>query len=111
MFLITENNKFEESGVDAYIIHTGNETLSRAIDLSLDLRKNGISVDLDPETKGFKAQFKKAERERASFFIIIGDDELAEGKVSIKNQKTGEQMKVAFDEVVSFFNRRKAEII
>ncbi len=102
MFLLIENNKSEETGVDAYVIHTGGDTLNKGIDLALELRKNGISVDLDPEVKGFKAQFKKAEREKASFFIIIGDDELAEGKVSVKNQKSGEQSKVVFGELVSF---------
>ena len=99
MFLITENKKFEEPGVDAYVIHTGGETLNKGIELALDLRKNGISVDLDPETKGFKAQFKKAEREKASFFIIIGEDELTEGKAAVKNQKTGEQTKIHFDKL------------
>jgi histidyl-tRNA synthetase len=102
MFLLIENNKSEESGVDAYIIHTGGETLDKGIEIALELRKNGISADLDPEVKGFKAQFKKAEREKASFFIILGDDELAEGKAAVKNQKTGEQTKVAFSELSAF---------
>ena len=73
--------KVEENGVDAYIIHTGGETLNKGIETALELRKNGISVDLDPEVKGFKAQFKKAEREKASFFIIIGEDELSRRKL------------------------------
>jgi histidyl-tRNA synthetase len=104
MFLIIENNKSEEAGVDAYIIHTGGETLNKGIELALDLRKNGISADLDPETKGFKAQFKKAEREKASFFIIIGEDELSEGKAAVKNQKTGEQQKIDFDKLTAFLS-------
>ena len=104
MFLLTENNKSEESCLDAYIIHTGGEALSKGVELALDLRKNGISVDLDPEVKGFKAQFKKAEREKALFFIIIGDDELSEGKAAIKNQKTGEQLKIGFDEVSAYLS-------
>lgn len=104
MFLLTEDNEREEAGLDAYIIHTGGDTLVRGIDLALELRKNGISVDLDPEVKGFKAQFKKAEREKASFFMIIGDDELKEGKISVKNQKTGEQLKIGFSEAAGYIN-------
>lgn len=101
MFLLTENKKNNEDGIDAYIIHTGGDTLSKSIELAVELRKNGISADLDPEVKGFKAQFKKAEREKASFFIIIGEDELSKGKVSIKNQLTGEQIEISHSNLVS----------
>jgi len=106
MFLLIENNRLIESGLDAYIIHSGGETLNKGIELVNQLRHNGISVDLDPEVKGFKAQFKKAEREKASYFIIIGDDELSEGKASVKNQKTGEQLKIDFNELVSYFKNQ-----
>ena len=104
MLLLIENNNINENCVDAYVIHTGGNTLDKGIELAHDLRKNGISVDLDPEVKGFKAQFKKAEREKASFFIIIGEDELSEGKVAVKNQKTGEQTKIEFSELAPFLS-------
>jgi len=104
MFLLIENNKNDEAGLDAYIIHTGGDTLARGIDLALEFRNKGISVDLDPEVKGFKAQFKKAERERALFFVIVGEDELKEGKASVKNQINGEQVKINFAEVAEYIS-------
>ena len=104
MFLLIENKEITNPGIDAYIIHTGGDTLKKTIDLAFELRKNNLSVDFDPEVKGFKAQFKKGEREHASFFIIIGEDELADKKATIKNQTTGEQLKVGFNELVAYLN-------
>jgi histidyl-tRNA synthetase len=103
LFLLIENEKIENAGIDAFIIHTGGETLDRSIELVLDLRKNGISADIDPDVKSFKAQFKKAEREKASYVIIIGQDELATGNVTVKNQKTGDQQRVSNDSLIRFF--------
>jgi len=102
MFLLIENREINNTGIDAYIIHTGGDTLKKTIELALELRKNNLSIDFDPEVKGFKAQFKKGEREKASFFIIVGEDELLEGKASVKKQDSGEQLKVPFNELAGY---------
>lgn len=105
LFLLTENEKIPDPGIDAFIIHTGGETLTRAVELILELRQNGIAADIDPDVKSFKAQFKKAEREKASYVIIIGDNELAAGAVTVKNQNSGEQQQVKNADLIQFFNK------
>jgi histidyl-tRNA synthetase len=107
MFLLIENSEIFETGLDAYIIHTGGDALKKTIELALELRKNTLSIDCDPEVKGFKAKYKKGEREKSSFFIIIGEDELKEGKAAIKNQSTGEQVKVSFNELAEYLSAQK----
>jgi len=109
MFLLIENEKIENPGIDAFIIHTGGETLNRSIELILDLRKNGISADMDPDVKSFKAQFKKAEREKASHVLIIGENEVAARSVTVKNQNTGEQQQVMSDNIVEFLKMNRVE--
>ena len=103
--LIIENRPIEERGIDAFVIHTGGKTLVKALEILHEIRMSGLSADIDPEVKGFKSQFKRAEREKAGHVIIIGEDELSSGSASIKNQKTGEQEQVAFTGIVEYMKK------
>ena len=69
------------------------------------MRKQGFSADIDPEVKGFKSQFKRAEREKSRYVVIIGEDELASGSATVKSQKTGAQEKVPFDRIADFLKK------
>lgn len=102
MYLLIENNEISADGVDAFIIHSGGESLDLAAGLVKKLRETGISADIDPSVKSFKAQFKRAEREKAAFVLIIGEEELAEGTVTVKNQQSGDQTRVQVNDVADF---------
>jgi histidyl-tRNA synthetase len=69
--------------------------------LLADLRAAGISADMDPSPRSPKSQFKVADREKASFTIVVGDNEIAAGQVKVKNMTTGEEKTVARTEVVA----------
>ena len=62
-----------------------------AIKLVEELRAQGISVDFDMTNKKFGKQFEKASK-IADFAIILGEDELKNNTVSIKNLDTSEQV-------------------
>ncbi|MDR4181158.1 His/Gly/Thr/Pro-type tRNA ligase C-terminal domain-containing protein, partial [Bacillus thuringiensis] len=47
-----------------------------------------------------KGQFKTADRLKARFIAILGEDELAQNKINVKDAKTGEQIEVALDECI-----------
>jgi len=87
--------------LDAFIIHTGGAALEKAVSLAKSLREAGISADLDPAGKGFKSQFKRAERENARYCVIIGENELAGNSAGLKNQKTGEQTDVPLEQLAA----------
>jgi histidyl-tRNA synthetase len=99
LLLLLEDKEISAEGVDVFIIHTGDRTLEKAALVAAGLRAAGISCDLDPAGKSFKPQFKKAEREKARFAVIIGEDELSSGSCQIKNQSTGEQKAVPFSAI------------
>lgn len=67
-----------------------------------NLRDGGFAVESDIIGRSFKAQFKYADKIGAKFVITIGDDEIAEGKLSIKNMQTGEQVKMTEAEIMEF---------
>jgi histidyl-tRNA synthetase len=73
-----------------------------------ELRQAGFAADMDPTDRSFKAQFKLADREKAAFAIIVGDNELAGNTVALKNLKTGEQSSVNRGEIESALRSRLA---
>lgn len=80
----------EVKKLQAYVV--SNLTLE-AIKLTEELRSNGISADFDLTNKKFGKQLEKASK-AADFAVILGQDELNDNKVSIKNLKTSQQITV-----------------
>lgn len=101
MFLLLEKDNQFRSAIDAYIIHGDGESLNASIQLIADLRKAGLSAEMDPSAVSFKNQFKKADREGARFTVIVGEDEVASGKFTLKNLSTGEQQLLTKNEIIS----------
>ncbi len=67
------------------------EDLSFAVQTATVLRDAGLRVQLYTEKKKFKAKMTYANKLRVPFVALIGEDELAQGKVSLKNMESGEQ--------------------
>jgi len=102
LMLLLENAPVKKKGLDAYVIHSGGETMAEAVRTVSRLRSEGISADMDPEGKNFKNQMKKADRERARYAVIIGESELASESVTVKDMSTGDQKLVERDRVQGF---------
>jgi histidyl-tRNA synthetase len=64
------------------------------------LRSQGIACEVYPELAKMKKQFKWADDKNIPFMAVMGEDELSEGKVSLKNMKTGEQCLLTFSELL-----------
>ncbi len=95
MEILVGDRETPSAGPDVYIVHSGGVTLDRALFLCRHLRESGISADLEPGLKGFRAQFKKADREGTRCALVIGEDELAAGSCTLKDLRSGEQESVA----------------
>ncbi len=67
------------------------EDLSPAIEAATALREKGIRTQLYTEQKKFKAKMNYADRLGFPFILLLGEDEIAQGLVSLKNMTTGEQ--------------------
>ena len=90
---------------DIYIIHLGNKAAIIASKLANDLRNNyGKIVVLETLRRSLKAQMREADRCKAKTTIIIGDEELNNNKVIIKDMSTGKQQDIAISEVTHFFS-------
>ena len=88
-------DKKEEEKLTAYII--SNNTLE-AIKLTEELRAKDITCEFDLTNKKFVKQLEKASKV-AKFAIILGEDEIAKGEVTVKNLDTAEQKTVKRNEL------------
>ena len=66
-----------------------------AIALAETLRASGLRVQLYGEQKKFKQKMAYANKLEVPFAVLLGEDEIAEGMCSVKNMKTGEQVKLS----------------
>lgn len=93
------------SQCDIYMIHGSGDTLEPTLVLAERLRTAGVDVivhgSVDGHVASFKSQMKKADASGALYAVIIGEDEFAEQQAQIKDlRRTGEQVKVTFDDVL-----------
>ena len=75
------------------------EDFTEPIKLATKLRKMRINTEIFLNNKKLKAKFKYADKLEIPYVIVIGEDELKENKVTIKNMKTGEEEKISNDEI------------
>ena len=87
--------------VDVYVVALGEAAQEEAFKLVMDLRDAGFSAAVDYAGRSMKAQMKQANKLGAKFAAIMGDDELSEGVVMLRDMAGSEQEKVPVNELIS----------
>ena len=77
------------------------DDLSPAINLTARLQEAGIRTQLYAEQKKFKAKMNYANKLGIPYVAFLGEDEIAQGKVSLKNMESGEQTLLTIEEVIA----------
>jgi len=88
------------AGLDFYIIPLDEKFIPQCAVLQNELRRVGIITDMSYEPKSLKSQFKTAERKRAKYAIITGEDEWKKNEFTIKNLYNQVQTKVRGEDLV-----------
>lgn len=78
-------------GIDLFIAPMGEEAQLMAFQLLYTLRQSGVSCDMDLMGRSLKAQMKYASKYPARYAAIIGEDEVAQNRIALKNLETGIQ--------------------
>jgi histidyl-tRNA synthetase len=92
--LLAAASQEKEPSLDVFFVTLSQEARIPAMRLAGALREEDISADLDYGGRGMRAQFKHADRVRASYAVILGEDELAQGVVTVRDMASGEEQKV-----------------
>ena len=90
------------AGKDAdriYIAWHGEGTYDAALELAIELRKRGRAVLMDHGGRSLKSALKRADRLEAKWTVLLGEDELSAGSVSLKEMATGEQRWLKWSEL------------
>ena len=85
----------------ALMLNFGGEADRVSLRLAKNLREAGIACEVYPESAKMKKQMEYANRRAVPWVVIVGSDELASGRATVKNMATGEQQAVAFDELIN----------
>jgi histidyl-tRNA synthetase len=109
--VMSERNMFPATvvggGVDVMVTLWNDQTRTDSLALASELRAAGLRVDLYPEADKLGKQFKYAASRNVPFVAVLGDDERSQGKVSIKDLRSGEQQTIARGEAVQFVVARR----
>ncbi len=83
-----------------FFINFGKKEELYVLPLLQKARENGIRAEIYPEAAKIKKQLKYANQKNIPFVLMIGDEEMKSGELSLKNMKTGEQEKIGFNELI-----------
>lgn len=103
LLLTMEANGIEipkPESADVFIAVMGEAAKEYGLSLMRKLRLEGLKVEMDLLARNFKGQFKYANRINAKYTVVIGDNELNEGKLAIKTMSTSEQRVVEIDNII-----------
>jgi histidyl-tRNA synthetase len=89
---------------DAYVVHQGEGTLEAAFTVADALRSAGHVVVMNAGGGSFKSQMKRADASGACLALIVGEDEVRAGEISVKAlRRTGDQLRIGRGRVVEEF--------
>ncbi len=93
--LVKEPEREEE----LYFVAPFGDVMHYALRVADLLRKKGKVVELSYRKGGLRKQLELADRLGADFVVIVGEDEVRENRVSVKDMRTGEQRTLSLDEL------------
>ncbi|QYQ97125.1 histidine--tRNA ligase [Riemerella anatipestifer] len=105
IYLVMEElNRFPQElsqNVQYLFANYGEQEAFHSMDIIQQLRTKGVSAELYPEASKLKKQFTYAERKEIPYIVFVGEEEIKNKQVSIKNLATGEQKTISLEDFLS----------
>lgn len=89
-----------QSGVQLLFINFGAAEAARCLRLAAQARLAGIATEVYPDSVKMKKQMSYANAHNVPFVALVGETEMAEGRITLKNMTTGEQQSLTIEEAV-----------
>ena len=93
------------SGTRLLFINFGERETAYCLPILNKVRANGISAELYPDSAKMKKQMGYANAKQIPYVVLAGDNEISEGKVTLKNMETGEQQLLTADELIAIVKK------
>lgn len=112
LLLVMEANGIEIpqiTEIDIFVAFMGEKPKHEALSLVHKLRNMGLKVEIDSLARNLKGQFKYADRLKARYTLVIAEDELASGRLTLKEMATSKQTQVDYsvESIISAVNKEK----
>lgn len=88
-------------GADVYVAPVNEDVVLKALEITQGLRQAGISTIVDLMGRRLGKQFEYADKKGVPTVVVVGEKDLAEGSVTVRDMKTGDQKKVKIEELLS----------
>ncbi len=98
-----EHNGKKIEGNSVYLINLVESAGGKALQIANEIRELGVTLTMDTLRRSLKAQLRDANRIGAVKVIIMGDDEIKNQTLQIKDLTTGEQEEIAESDLVKYF--------
>ena len=105
LLLINEENFKEHKPVpDIYLICLEKEGIPASLSIAKQLRLKGLNIVSDPIRRSMKAQMRDANKLRARYVLILGENELKDNTIIFKNLESGKQENIKQEKIVKYFD-------
>jgi histidyl-tRNA synthetase len=98
LLLQQKEAEVSSSGVELFVAGLGEQSLHYGFGLTHGLRTGGVRVAMDLEGRSLKSQMKQAGKLGAAHVLILGENELAEGKAVLRNMATQQQQEIVLQD-------------
>ena len=95
-------------GPALFVVWVGEKARDWAFPVVHRLRQKGIAVEMEGEARSLKSQMRRADKFKAVSVLIVGDDELANGRVVLRDMATKQQEEIRLDRIETELMARKA---
>ena len=110
LVLEAQNGEFEKKNErDIYIGAIGQKGLVKGQGIAYRLRQAGVKAECDSVGRSVKAQMKYANKIGAAYSVILGDNEIDNDLVKLKNMETGEEEEVKVSALFDIMTSKKAK--
>ena len=92
--------KVDKKSISDVLVVSMVDDLSKSIETSNILRSAGINTEIYFDNKKIKSKFKYADKLKIPYVIVIGEDEIKSGLLTIKNMENGTQEQMNIEEIV-----------
>ena len=108
MLAMDSDDKLVENNIKKiYLIGLGDEARSTMIKILGEIRNEGFYIEFDPLRRSIKSQLRESNKLGASITIIIGEKEIKEQSVQIKDLSSGNQQSVPFNSIIPYLKSLK----
>ena len=95
------------SGTELLFINFGEKETAYCLPIIAKVRENGIAAEIYPDAVKMKKQMSYANNNSICYVALAGENEINEGKVTLKNMSTGEQQLVSVDELIKTVREKR----